>query len=335
MKLIYLPAINRCALRTNWGITPLNWMDPRLEGTRAFHPFALTSHWYWWKQRFAWEPDDWIFGDSGGYSALTLGVDIDPRHVMRWQVKFCNVGVILDTPPWPKRRDDQPGFKECLARTVAATRAALPIYRRALDAGTQFRWWGVVHGRTPAELEQWWRAIRRVYPFKADGEGLAFKPFPTNDPVGMADVLEFIADKGIRRAHFFATAGRYALETLCCLGPKRGLELATFDSTTATLHGNYRRLLVRTPYGREQVRGEAAVRRHMVEECGCVSCDFLRQDVQECADLIVDDYWRFRMIFHNVLVMLDEFASLQGQYGSSGNRHGSRTEAPGRASTAS
>jgi hypothetical protein len=52
MKLIYLPAINQGALRTNWAITPLNWMDPRLQGTRAYHPYALTSFWYWWKQRF-------------------------------------------------------------------------------------------------------------------------------------------------------------------------------------------------------------------------------------------------------------------------------------------
>ncbi len=249
---------------------------------------------------------------------------------MRGMLQFCNVGAILDSPPWGRWSD----WHECLARTVAATKTALPVYLAALDAGSPFRWWGIVHGRMPDELEEWWRAIRRVYPFEEDGEGWAFKPYPRNDPVAMAEVLEFIRDKGIRRAHFFATAGRFALETLCCLGPKRGLELATFDSTTATLNGNYRRLLVRTPYGRAQVRGEAAVRRHMVEECGCFSCDFLRQDVQDCADLIADDYWRFRMIFHNLLVLLAEFADLQDRYGISGNRHGSRTEAPGMASTA-
>lgn len=229
MKLVYLPALSRDALSAHWARTPLNPLDPRLRGTAAHHPHALASYWGWRTQRFTWHPGDFMFGDSGGYSALTLGVTIDPREAIRWQVRFCRVGPILDFPPV----DRWSQWRECLDRTVVDTKAALPLYLRALDAGTSFRWWGVVHGRTPDELEEWWAAISHVYPFTGEGEGWAFKPYPLNTPEGMATVLEFIQQRGIRRAHFFATTGRYAVETLCCLGPQRGLEIATVDSFSA------------------------------------------------------------------------------------------------------
>ncbi len=325
MRLVYLPALSRDAFRSEWARTPLNWMDPRLRGTTAYHPYGLASYAYWGKQRFGWEPEDVIFGDSGGYSVLTRGLIIDPRRVIRWQLRHCDLGVILDTPPGrPNNR-----WRACLTRTVTATKAALPIYLAGLDAGTSFRWWGVVHGRTTDELEEWWATISRVYPFRAEGEGWAFKPYPLNNLVAIARLLKFIGDKGITNAHFFKTSARNSVETLCCLGPRAGLEYVTFDTRSATEHGIYRKPLVRTPYGWEVLReryhktgARAAVRRYLVEKCQCVSCNLLRVDLEEHAELIEDAYWMYRIIFHNVLVMNDEFAALRRRYGVDGGRAG-------------
>lgn len=320
MKLWYLPALKPGDRQgSRWARSPISCMDPRLRGTAAYHPRALCAYWYWRTQRFVWEPEDFIFGDSGGFSVRTLGVRIDPEAALRWQLRYCNVGVLLDAPPW--KRWSQ--FRECLTRTVAATKAALPFYRAARKKGTPFRWWGVVHGRTTHELERWWRGVAQVYPFNDDGEGWAFKPHPLNDPAAMRQVLDFVHDKGIRRAHFFATAGYNAVDALCCYGPRAGLEWASCDSATANFFEGANRWF-RVPMGgfRAKWRDPVAVSRYMMEQCRCVSCHLLRQDVQEDPSLMPDDpkqitnsiYVKHRLILHNTLTMLDEFETLRRRY---------------------
>jgi queuine/archaeosine tRNA-ribosyltransferase len=235
---------------------------------------------------------------------------IDPQQALHWQMRFCDVGVILDTPPGPpKARRD---FRDCLARTVAATRMALPFYRDALDAGTQFRWWGVVQGRTKDEMEHWWTAIRRVYPFESAGEGWAFKPYPFNDPEALADALDFMRERSIQRAHIFGQSSPLVVETLLSLGPKAGLEFVTFDSTSPITFANNALLVMPARYGWKFVRKD--VREYMLS-CICVSCTFLRQELKEDRSLEVDRrFWRKRMTFHNMLVMLSHFEQLERQY---------------------
>src|SRR4051794_33248599 len=100
MNVIYLPAYWPSVLDNRWSHRPLNAMDPRLRGTDAYHPCALASYGDPNWRTAAWEPDDFVFGDSGGYSAGTRGLDFDPRDVIRWQIRPCTVGAILDEPPW-------------------------------------------------------------------------------------------------------------------------------------------------------------------------------------------------------------------------------------------
>ena len=177
----------------------------------------------------------------------------------------------------------------------------------------------------PAQLKTGWATISRLYPFTAEGEGWAFKPYPLNDPEAIAHILEFIGDKGITNAHFFKTSARNSVETLCCLGPDAGLDLVTFDSRSATELGINRKLWVPTPYGREILRERdhetgawASARPYMIEQCRCVSCNLLRVDLEEHRALIEDTYWPYRIIFHNFLVMSDEFEALRRRYGVDG-----------------
>lgn len=310
MEARYLPAIRPDILCNRWVKTPMHWMDARLRDTEAYHPFVLTSFLRCRQQRFTWEPEAFVFGDSGGYSLFSGAVAaISPEAVIRWQIRHCSVGVLLDTPPGPKG----PTWRECLARTVAATTTALPHYLRSLDAGTAFRWWGVVHGRTRAELEQWWEAIRRVYPFEAEGEGWAAKPKPLNDPEAMAYTLDFMHERAIRRAHFFASSSAVAVDTLYGLAPEGGLEWVTFDSASPIKWGNNRVLVIPTVgdwrYEYEWERG-----RQYMRSCSCVSCGFLRRDLREPGEMLDDAYWVRRMIFHNLLVMLARFEHLRARH---------------------
>jgi hypothetical protein len=152
-----------------------------------------------------------------------LRVQIDPQSALRWQLDHCSAGVILDTPPGGRWQE----FRACLAATVAATKAALPLYLSARQRSTAFRWSGIIQGRTTDELETWYRAIAKVYSFTDAGEGWAFKPMTdagrANDPEAMRRVLAFIEKHGIRRAHFFATAEYHTVDTLAFYGPRVGL----------------------------------------------------------------------------------------------------------------
>jgi len=319
MNVVYLPAYWPSALDNRWSHRPLNAMDPRLRGTDAYHPYALASYGDPNWQTYGWEPDDFVFGDSGGFSAATRGMDLDPRDVIRLQIRFCTVGALLDEPPWR----DWTVRRECLTRTVAQTKAALPIYLRARDTGLPFRWWGVVHGRTMRELEQWWRAISRVYPFTDDGEGWAFKPLPQNDPEVMMRVLTFVKDTGISRAHFFATSGFNAVETLYAYGADAGLEFATFDSTSPLRRGFHRTLMIPTQFGCESLKErfrdtggtDSRARDYMLRVCQCRSCALLRDDLREDGALRTDEnYLCHRIMFHNVLATRTCYDTLRRRY---------------------
>ena len=321
MNLVYLPAIYPSMLSERWACSSINAMDPRLRGTEAYHPFALVSaaETEWHTRRFQWEPDEFIFGDSGGYSVAKRGIHLDPCDVMRWQLAFSTVGAVLDVPPW----SDWSRSRECLAATVANVKAAVPIYRRALEADTPFRWWGVVHGRTRAELEEWWKAITKVYPFTGEGEGWAFKPQPLNDPEAVAEVLAFIADKGIRRAHFFASSAVNAVEVLYAYGADAGLVCASVDSTSPLKLGRNRVLILSAEYGlellterfRETKGRDTCVRDYMRRDCRCRSCEFLKTDVDADEGLMRDEsYLYHRIMFHNVLAMLRAYEKLNARY---------------------
>jgi hypothetical protein len=306
MNATFLPAIVPDVLRNRWVRTPTHWMDIRLRGTAAYHPAALVSYPFWRGQPSTWAPINFVFGDSGGFSVKSRNLGIDPAKVIWWQLHHCRVGVLLDMPPGTQGRS----WQECLARTVADMEVALPHYLDALEAGTEFRWWGVVHGQTPEVRAAWWEAIRRVYPFHAPGEGWALKPAPHVEAV--AEALDFLQERGIRRAHFFARTDQLTVETLLTLGPGSGLEFMTVDSATPVKYGNNRVLAVPTPYGWRTMRGVA--RTHLLA-CRCVSCGYLRQDLAEApAEQLDDGYWVQRLKFHNVLVMLRRFEELRRRH---------------------
>jgi hypothetical protein len=321
MQLTYLPAIWPDALSNRWTASPINAMDPRLRGTAGYHPHALTSYGTpaWRQQDFRWEPEVFVFGDSGGYSMVRQGVRLDPRAALSWQLRCCSVGAVLDHPPWTDWRHR----RACLAQTVANVKAALPHYLRAREAGTRFRWWGVVHGRTHAELAEWHEAVSRVHPFTDPGEGWAFRPEPLNDPAAVAHVLTFIRRTGMRAAHFFATTGLDAVETLYANGPEAGLAIASVDSTSALFRA-FRRILVRpTTCGWESVverfrdtgGQDTRARDFMLRECPCDSCHLLRDDVKTDRDLFGDEaYLRYRIAFHNLLATLTCYDTLRRRY---------------------
>lgn len=326
MKLVYLPALQPHAIESRWTRSPIHQMDRRLMGTAGYHPYGMTSFAHGGSQQFAWEPHDSVMGDSGGFSERTRGLLFDPQAVLRWQILTgCKVGVILDSPPWGRWSE----FRECLERTVARTKAALPVYLKERASSTSFRWWGVVQGRSLDELEQWWRAISRVYPFTDEGEGWAFRP-AENTADAVRRVFTFVESKALRRVHLFATGDHYAVEAVCFAGPRAGVEWVSIDTTSTVADGKFRLLRIPRAYGPpRKTRDPLVVRSFMVNKCPCVSCKLLREDLKERPDLvptepraIIDSiYLKHRLTFHNTLSVVEEFAELQRRYVESGRMH--------------
>ena len=324
MRHLFLPAVLPTTLADRWGMSPLNWLDQRVRGRDGHYPNALLSHYHWRAERRLRLADDvFIFGDSGGFSVATQGAFIDPLDAILWQLKHCDVGPILDHPPariaGVHHPDGDAGsdWDESLHLTVLSIERALPHYLEALEAGSRFRLWGVVHGETDEQLEEWHRRISDVYPFTEPGEGWAFKAFRPKGKAGVARCLRCIESHRIRRAHFFGTGGVPAVVTLFCLGPEAGLEFLSYDASTPIKLGYNRALLIptadslgwRTIVERFSDTGETPARNYMRDRCPCLSCQFLREDLEECPE-VDDEYFKYRMTFHNVLAALRVFDAL-------------------------
>lgn len=194
------------------------------------YPHGLFSYvdWRSHKERLSFPEGSYIFGDSGGFTLISKpGEVLDPVEVLQWQDATVSVGAILDRPP---RRVKIRDWKGCLDFTISNVERALPYYLKRLDAGTAFRWWGVLHGNDEKESYEWYNALTKVYPFSADGEGWAVYPGPQAHPFTVARAMRVLQQLGIKRAHFLACTGQDVIATILALGPMAGLDLVTFDS---------------------------------------------------------------------------------------------------------
>lgn len=301
-----------------------NWLDQRLKDTTAYYPHALIAYPHWKTiEHRPFPKEGFLMGDSGGFTVMTLGVNIDPREVLLWQVRErCSAGMILDVPPVSP--DKERIFTEALKATCENVRAARSLYIKAVGEKGRppFKWWGVVHGWEPEELETWWKAVRNVYPFTEQGEGWGFKPRPNITPLTTARVMGWIKKHPeVKRAHFLMTTGVDAVAVLMCLGERAGLEFVTYDSTTFTLNATNR--LLQTP-AKDGLSWETAnerkeqdhLRRYLIEKCTCASCEAIRGDVKRYPDILEKNtgwtgYWVFRFAYHNLLCMLKVFAAVR------------------------
>jgi hypothetical protein len=302
---IYLPAVY-CA---EGGPTRIRQLSP-LGNEPNQYGFALVTYAYWGKYKLP-QRGVWYFGDSGGFTMMNSGENFDPLDVIRWQISECAVGVILDVPPYADDRSGQTaGWKKGLSLTVSHTARALPLYLEAREQGvTDFRWWGVIHGRGWAEMEEWYREISAVYPFTDDGEGWAFKAGNTNDPVSLARSLHFLQKKGVRHAHSLMTSGIPGTAALSVISRWAGLDVITHDAGTPYLLGTRREIIIPTKDGLdweylpERDGDDKPVRRYLRDTCDCGICVVERPLIGNDLDADKDSVWKRRFWHHNILVM--------------------------------
>lgn len=243
------------------------------------YPHALISYAHW-TAPFTFPKDAYIFGDSGGFTlrSPTINLKIDPVDVLQWQASMCTVGCVLDLPPKGlKQRIWQHGMDI----TVKHTRRALPTYRRLREKGTDFRWFGVLHGNNEAEVREYHAAVSAVYPFTDPGEGWAIRPEPYVDIYATARSLRILKSLGIKRAHFLAATSQDVIAVLLALGPRAGLELVSYDSAYAVKSGFNRHVFVPAADGLtftilSEEGPSRAGRDWLLHECPCRVCAYMR-----------------------------------------------------------
>ena len=334
MKQQYLPAILPTTLSNRWGLSPMNFLDCP-EDSPGYFPHALISYYHWRSSRRELDRNKiQIFGDSGGYSIATLGAEetrIDPTSVIYWQIKYCSVGVILDVPPFINVGSSVlsgsavSNWEKALDTTVENTRRALPIYLRARREGTPFRWWGVVHGETAEQRDEWYSRVADIYPFDDEGEGWGVKVHPANSTTHLAALLRWCKRRGITRTHWLQMTGVPAVMTLFLLGPIAGLKYASYDSAASSFAGINRAVYKMNPDGIsftsvvEKTKLGETQGQEILLDCPCQSCEWLREDLPQRKKLLkaerdwkrklkkpgepeLMEYWKYRMIFHNTLI---------------------------------
>lgn len=322
MEYLYLPAVAPGTMQQMEGAGPMNWVDPSLPADKQYHN-VLVSYAVWNGKDIPFDKQKgYVFGDSGGFSVVSTGASIDPRKSLRWQMRHCTTGVILDIPPFDF--GGQARFvgsaADVWARSTERTRnnvlAGLGEYERYRASGGDFRWWGVVQGETYAQILGWYNYVRNVYPFNDGGEGWALAPKPCNDHLRIARFFRLVREKKFTRIHVLQTSKVSAVGVAMALAQMSGVEFMTNDSATNHINAGNRNVFLASSDGLSGAWMPAAHRTgwegaadFLTSRCECLSC----QHLVNHRDLRLDKptrYYKDRLAYHNFLTLTRVFYNL-------------------------
>ncbi len=313
-------------------------LQAKVEGrTGNVNPYDLLISYHYWKRYFQRYPDDpmghyssdpdylgTVFGDSGGFSLVTLDAKIDPERLIRWQMNYCTRGVFLDIPPYRRSshyvwsNDAIEYWKDAIDRTELNVKRAAPHYIQAKKGKnpTKFEWWGVVQGETRDQMQEWYDRMANVYPFDGPTEGWAMKPHPALDPVVCARTVRFAVDNNLPRLHFLQVNSPPNVVVILALSLLAGnIELVTYDSASVSLAAGNRHLMVGSDergfnYKHQFTRdGNTDVVDHMWSgDCGCDACTWFQEDYPDgefetsvLYYMMLHNFYLARNYFQNVL----------------------------------
>lgn len=326
MDFTYLPALSPGALTTEEeGLWAAHWMDSRLPP--EMQHFHLLASYGLWKDKDlppVWTHRGFVFGDSGGFSVVSAGANVDPERALLWQIRNCHAGVILDIPPYDFGGKSQftgssaDRWHECIKRTIGNVQRALPLYNAYLSEKSGFlppaelfAWYGVVQGEDYSQLEEWYEAVAAVYPFNFNFEGWAMAPKPCNDTPTVVRFLRLVKEKKIRRVHVLQTAAAGAVAVMVAFAKMAGVESLTHDSASVHINTANRNIFYRRPGTLDGVwlglngvhhEGWPAVFKYTGKYCKCYACQAVQYDWKKGKEIAERDY-RHRLLLHNFLAM--------------------------------
>jgi len=188
-----------------------------------------------------------LIGDSGGFQNATLSkVKINPVEVLKWQEQNCDIGFILDVPPYDFSGSRSLSgnaselFDESLKETKQNVERVLP-YR---NKESKMKWYGVIQGQTYKQQEKWFNELKD-YMF----DGWALSPKPASNPWIVASYLLFAYEKGIKNIHILQVSGIKCMQVIYYISkyfPKDSI--ITFDSSSFIKWGSELRKFQLAPF---------------------------------------------------------------------------------------
>ena len=189
------------------------------------HPAVLVSAFYGlmreddtqtYREKLNITPNTLFIGDSGGFQKATMTnkpqykkiLDkLTPERVTEWQETNCDIGLILDQPPYHKPKgttsvnwtvSDPNRFQNALDFTCNSAAIATSQYNKQ-----KMKLYGVLQGRDYNDLLAWHKQISK-YEF----DGWALAPKPTTDVMAVAMYAAFAIEMGFEvPIHFLAISG--------------------------------------------------------------------------------------------------------------------------------
>jgi len=177
-----------------------------------------------------------VMGDSGGFQATSLGIDIDPKVVIDWQNRVCDIGLTLDIPPFDKNDvingDYLVGkdFDKCM--NISNKNAN--IMRGKKDENLDL--YLVLQGGNDQDRQRWLDEGLKEY---NDWEGYALSVKPPGNPYILVDWLKFAIDNNLKNIHILGVSGKYTMGILLYLS--NYFDSIKFDSSSYNTGRRFRK----------------------------------------------------------------------------------------------
>jgi len=211
-------------------------------------------------------PDDFILiGDSGGFQNVTQNADLRPLDVLRWQEANCEIGLILDHPPY-----DFSGSAQLGGESVDLFRKGLDITKNNIRSivgkrqNTKMKLYGVIQGDTQEQREMWYKEVNELMEF----DGWALSPKPASNPFQVAAYLLTAYEKGFKNIHILQVSGYRGLAAIYYFTKYFKGDLITFDSSSFIRFGSESRRMQAGVFGDKFIR----VGKVKEKVCDCKVC---------------------------------------------------------------
>ena len=134
-----------------------------------------------------------LYGDSGGFQNMSLGANLDPLEVLRWQELNCQVGMTFDYPLFEKSpagqlirvSSDRKVFKDKMRRS--ARNAWIASDKKENE---KMKLYAAIHGYTPSELNEWVGLTNKEHDY--DGYALGCDQTYMNIALAAAYAYEYL-----------------------------------------------------------------------------------------------------------------------------------------------
>ena len=177
-----------------------------------------------------------ILGDSGGFQAVTLNMNIDPNDVIKWQNENCDIGITLDRPPlrdlinvspeaWYKGAEFEKYMK------ISNDNANLMMSKK----NQNLKLYLALHGYDEATRKQWLIDGLKQY---QNWDGYAIASKPNDDMKNLADWLIFAKNNNLKNIHLLAISGATTLPIAAYMS--RYFDSIFFDSSSYSMGSRQR-----------------------------------------------------------------------------------------------